>query len=152
MKEMTIYINDESSTMSRPLVILIIDDSKGYRLYLKKLIKHTNVHGHPIEIISVDDIDQAIPQMSESHFDIIFVDDVFPKSSMTGRKLLQHIEGRQDEHHVLISGRKLIKKASLDDVMRIKTISKRDIHQRYMGKLLQSLRNKPQQPAEKKRL
>lgn len=94
--------------MSHPLIILIIDDSKGYTIYLKKLIKYTNVHGHPIEIISVDNIDQAISQMSTRHFDIIFIDDVFPKSKMTGRELLQSIKGRQDEHHVLISGRKLI--------------------------------------------
>lgn len=125
--------------MSHSIVILIIDDSKGYRLYLKKLIKYTNVCGHPIEIISVDNIDQAIPQMSTGHFDIIFIDDVFPKSKMTGRELLKSIQGRQDEHHVLISGRKLIKKVSLDDVMQIKMISKRDINKLYMGKIISAV-------------
>lgn len=44
--------------MSHPLVILIIDDSKGYTLYLKKLIKYTNIHGHPVQIISIDDIER----------------------------------------------------------------------------------------------
>jgi DNA-binding NtrC family response regulator len=125
--------------MSHSIVILIIDDSKGYRLYLKKLIKYTNVCGHPIEIISVDNIDQAIPQMSTGHFDIIFVDDVFPKSKMTGRELLKSIQGRQDEHHVLISGRKLIKKPSMDDVMQIKMISKRNINKLYMGKIISAV-------------
>jgi DNA-binding NtrC family response regulator len=125
--------------MSRSIVILIIDDSKGYRLYLKKLIKCTNVRGHPVEIISVDNIDQAIPQMSTGHFDIIFVDDVFPKSKMTGRELLKSIQCRQDEHHVLISGRKLIKKVSLDDVMQIKMISKCDINKLYMGKIISAV-------------
>jgi len=125
--------------MSHPLVILIIDDSKGYTLYLKKLIKYTNIHGHPVQIISIDDIEQAIPQISEGHFDIIFADDVFPKSKMSGRTLLQHIKCRQDEHHVLISGRKLIKKVSLDDVMLIKMISKRDINSVYMGKIISAV-------------
>jgi len=123
------------------LVILIIDDSKGYTIYLKKLIKYTNVHGHSIEIISVDNIDQAITQMSTRHFDIIFIDDVFPKSKMTGRELLQSIsiQGRQDEHHVLISGRKLIKKVSFEDVLRIKMISKRDLNSVYMGKIISAV-------------
>ena len=127
--------------MSHPLIILIIDDSKGYTIYLKKLIKYTNVHGHPIEIISVDNIDQAITQMSTRHFDIIFIDDVFPKSKMTGRELLQSIsiQGRQDEHHVLISGRKLIKKVSFEDVLRIKMISKRDLNSVYMGKIISAV-------------
>ena len=136
-----LYIVESSIYMSYPLAILIIDDSKGYTLYLKKLINHTNVHGHPIQIISIDNIEQALPQISEGQFDIIFADDVFPKSKMSGHRLLQHIKCRQDEHHVLISGRKLIKKVSLDDVllndvMLIKTISKRDLNSVYMGKLI----------------
>ena len=130
--------------MSQPIVILIIDDSKGYTLYLKKLIKYTNVHGHPIEIISVDNIDQALPQMSTGHFDIIFVDDVFPKSKMTGSKLFQSIQTRQDEYHVLISGRKLIKKVSFEDVLRIKMRSKRDLNRVYMGKIISAVFGKQQ--------
>ena len=139
------------STMSRPLVILIIDDSKGYTLYLKKLIKYTNVHGHPIQIISIDNIEHAFSQISEGHFDIIFADDVFPKSNMSGRALLQHIKCRLDEHHVLISGRKLIKKVSLDDVMLIKTISKRDINSVYMGKLISAVFEEESEHATGKR-
>jgi len=135
--------------MSRPIVILIIDDSKGYRLYLKKLIKYTNVHGHPIEIISIDNIDHAIPQMSTGQFDIIFVDDVFPKSKMTGKNLIQHIEDRQNEHHVLISGRKLIKKPSMDDVMQIKMISKRNINKLYMGKIISAVFEDVQNKSQK---
>ena len=136
------YTYGDILRMNHPLVILIIDDSKGYRLYLKKLIKCTNVRGHPVEIISVDNIDQAIPQMSTGHFDIIFVDDVFPKSKMTGRELLKSIQCRQDEHHVLISGRKLIKKVSFEDVMQIKMISKRDINTLYMGKMISAILSK----------
>jgi len=75
----------------------------------------------------------------QSIYDIIFVDDVFPKSKMTGRELLKSIQCRQDEHHVLISGRKLIKKVSLDDVMQIKMISKRDINKLYMGKIISAV-------------
>ena len=136
----SVYILTVITCMSHPLVILIIDDSKGYTLYLKKLIKYTNIHGHPVQIISIDDIEQVIPQISEGHFDIIFADDVFPKSKMSGRTLLQHIKCRQDEHHVLISGRKLIKKVSLDDdVMLIKMISKRDINSVYMGKIISAV-------------
>lgn len=137
---LSVYILSVITCMSHPLVILIIDDSKGYTLYLKKLIKYTNIHGHPVQIISIDDIEQAIPQISEGHFDIIFADDVFPKSKMSGSTLLQHIKCRQDEHHVLISGRKLIKKVSLDDdVMLIKMISKRDINSVYMGKIISAV-------------
>jgi CheY-like chemotaxis protein len=142
--------------MSHPLVILIIDDSKGYTLYLKKLIKHTNVHGRPIQIISIDNIEQALPQISEGQFDIIFADDVFPKSKMSGHRLLQHIKCRQDEHRVLISGRKLIKKVSLDDVllndvMLIKTISKRDLNSVYMGKLISAVFEEESEHATGKR-
>jgi ankyrin repeat protein len=129
-------------TTTTPLQIFITDDSKAYTLRLTTLIqKAAAAVNRNVNILNTDDPKQAIDIITSHNFDIVFVDDVFCNSSLSGRYILQSVTACQENNtaqHILISGRKLMRqvKSSTTTCLNVKEISKRDLNYTFICKLI----------------
>ena len=131
-------------TTTTPLQIFITDDSKAYTLRLTTLIqKAAAAVNRNVNILNTDDPKQAIDIITSHNFDIVFVDDVFCNSSLSGRYILQSVTACQENNtaqHILISGRKLMRQVKSSTTtfscLNVKEISKRDLNYTFICKLI----------------
>jgi|TARA_B110001452_G_scaffold250244_1_gene238320 DNA-binding NarL/FixJ family response regulator len=122
--------------------IFIVDDSKLFLIKLRRLLEHISVtkFSNILNIRVSDNPKKAIHELTETRFDIVFVDDVFRESNLSGRDILRVIAPRHTltAHHMLVSGRKLIARVNplCSDISTMKQISKCDMNELILCKLI----------------